>query len=122
MKRFRVIILATIAGLALSLPWSELGALGIQLIAPALLGVLVTWLFADWSVRARAVLLFGVVGGVALARLCWQVVVLEGGNWRFDGERSLVAMTVVFQLFFAAIAFVATWLILRRRHHAASKR
>jgi hypothetical protein len=119
MNRFRVIILAATAGLALVLPWSEFGALGIQLVAPALLGVLVTWLFADRSILARSVLLLSLVLGVALARICWQAIVRDGGDWSFDGERSLVAMTVVFQLFFAAIAFVGTWFALQRRHHAA---
>jgi hypothetical protein len=52
MKKSRVFILAAIAGTALVLPWSELGALGIQFLVPILLGICVTWLFADWSVRA----------------------------------------------------------------------
>jgi len=118
MKRYRVLILAVIAGLALALPFSELGALGIHLVAPMLLGVFVTWLFGDVSVLARAVLLVGVTGGVALTRICWQAVVLEG-NWRFDGEWGLEAMSVVFQLFFATGAFIATWFVLSRRRHAA---
>ncbi len=111
--------MAAIAGLALLLPWSELGALGIHLIAPALFGIFVASLFAEWSVRSRAILLFSIVAGVALARICWEAIVLDGGDWSFDGERSLVVMTVVFQLFFAAIAFVGTWFALHRRHRAA---
>jgi hypothetical protein len=119
MKGFRVIILAAIAGLALLLPWSEFGALGIQLVAPALLGILVAGMFADRSVLARSVLLLSLVLGVALARICWEAIVQDGGDWSFDGERSLVAMTVVFQLFFAAIAFIGTWLVLQKRHNGA---
>ena len=119
MKRFRIIILAAIAGLALALPWSEFGALGIQLVAPALLGVFVTWLFSERTILARSVLLLSLVGEVALARICLQAVVLDGGDWSLDGERSLVAVSVAIQLFFAAIAFIGTWFALQRRHHAA---
>lgn len=119
MKRFRVIILAVTAGLALVLPWSEFGALGIQFIAPACLGIFVAWLFADRSILARSVLLLSMVGVVALARICWEAVVLDGGDWSFDGERRMVVMTIAFQLFFASVAFVGTWFALQRRHHAA---
>ena len=119
MKRFRVIILAATAGLALLLPWSDFGAFGIQMIGPALLAVLVTWLFSDRSIFVRSVLLLSLVLGVALARICWYAIVKNGGDWSFDGERGLVAMTVVFQLVNAAIAFVGIRFVLRRRHHAA---
>jgi hypothetical protein len=118
MKRFRVIIMAATAGIALALPWSEPGALGIQILAPILLGIFTTWFYAEWSVRARAILLLSVVGGVALSRICWEAVVLDGGDWSFDGERTLVAVSVVIQFVFAAVAFIGTWFALQRRQDA----
>jgi hypothetical protein len=62
--------------------------------------------------------LFSLIVGVALTRICWEAAVLDGGDWTFDGERGLVAMTVAIQLFVAAGAFIATWFALQRRHHA----
>ena len=118
MKGFRVIILTVTAGIALALPWSELGALSIQLIAPILLGVFVASLFTDRSILARSIFLLSLVGGVAIARICWEAVVLNGGDWSFDGEWDLVSMSVAFQLLFASIAFSGTWLALARRHCA----
>lgn len=111
--------MAAIAGVALILPWSGHGTLGIQLLAPALLSVSVAWLFTDLSLRVRAALLGGLVLAIASIRICWEAIVLDGGDWSFDGERSLVAMSVAIQFFFAAIAFVSTWFVLQRRHHVA---
>jgi hypothetical protein len=116
MKKFRGIILTTTAVLAVALPLTELGFLAMHLFLPVVLGLIVAWLFMDKSMTTRSALLLSVVGGVALFRICWMAMVLDGGNWSFDGEWNLVVISVIFQLSSAAIAFSGTTMWLKRRH------
>jgi hypothetical protein len=116
MKRFRGIILIASAVIAVALPLTELGFLAMHLFLPLLLGVVLAWFFTDKTLAARSVLLCSVVVGIALARICWIAMVLDGGNWRFDGEWDLVIMSVVFQVFFAAIAFTGITMWLKSWH------
>ncbi len=108
MKKYRGTILFSAAALAVALPLTEIGFLGMQTLLPATMGAIVGWCFTDKSLITRSVLLFGVVLGVALARLCWIVMLLDGGDWRLDGEWNLEVMSIMFQLFFAVVGYSVT--------------
>src|SRR5438552_8704380 len=97
MKRFRFIILATIAGLALVLPWSEVGSLCIMFIVPFVLGILIAWLYCEGSIAARCLFLLSLVTGVTAVRLCWE----DRFHFIFDGEWGLIAVGLIVQLLVA---------------------
>ena len=115
MRTSRILIVALVAVMALILPFSETGTIGIHLIAPAALGAIVAQLFSERSILVRTLILYLWVIGVAVVRISWDAMVLNNGDWRFDGEIDLVLMSVVIQSIVAALAFVGGCIVLRTK-------
>lgn len=110
MKCLRSPVLLLVAVVALLLPWTGWGAVGIQLVFPFLIGCLLFRLFPDRSIPWRGVLALGLLLVIAGLRIVLDAILHDGGDWTSDGEWPLVAMTVFFQLFFGQVGFAAGFL------------
>jgi hypothetical protein len=110
-RRFRVGILAGTCGVALLLPWSNLGILASIYVVPFVLGVLIGLLFADRRLLFRIGIVLGITAMVAVARLFWEAIVLDGGDFSFDGERDLVVTGIILQFVIAVVGLFVVWVI-----------
>jgi hypothetical protein len=115
----RLNILAVISLAALALPGPHYETIVCMYIIPFLLGATVAALLSDRSLVLRLGLVSAIVTSIAVARLIWGAVALDGGDFSFDGEVGLVVIGVVLELFVSLIGFWIVCLVSMRRRTIA---
>jgi len=116
MKRpkIRPIILILISIAALLLPGPHYESVISMYIIPLLLGASVAFTLSDRHIALRLGLVVGIAALVALTRLIWGAIVLDGGDFSFDEEIDLVIVGIILEIFASFVGFWFTWLAWKR--------